>query len=392
MENRTTWIIVLLIVFGIFGCGGVFLFWELHQPMIPRTTPRISSGASSSPSHAQGVTADVSTEALAKVDRQPSASATIVFGADFSNNEGCDGHSNVGCDLYTATMALDGTVSDVTQQTSNDTEESFPAFSADGKTVYANFNTSSTQGNIVWATLADHKNGILETEARGVAPTPDGKHIFFTMLHGSSALMSGDFSSPTTLTNVHQVSTTGKYYEPHASSNGDIAFYNLFGGGRGSNTAQGGIHRPSTGTFLTSTDANGYAHCFWGFGGTSVYCNNTEVYSGIQRISFDGGVVGTAVGAIHNPTIAAMTALDSDYAQCVTTQFAYGSFCDATHLLVTVGCGTRTSTGTDTTMSKLALLVLSSTENPTIIPLGKNLAESFGGPGTSSYTASCRMN
>lgn len=318
--------------------------------------------------------------------------AKIVFAADFANNQGCDGHSNAGCDVYTASIDWSGEVSDVKQQTNNSSQENFPVFAVDGKTVYANADTDNKHGNIEWVTLADQKSGILVSQARGAAPLADGKQIVYVKLDGTLALMVADLATAWSIGTAQQISPTGqRYSEPHVSANGDLVFYQLAGGtDRGSNTAQGGAYLAKDKKFIELTAANGYAHCFWGFDGQTAYCNNLEQYPGISKIVINNGIAEAPVGAIHHPTVAEMTAVDSDYAQCATTQFAYGSFCDATHLLVTVGCGTKTTEGSDTTMSKLALLDLT-TGTPKIVALGKNLAAAFGATGTSSYTGSCRL-
>ncbi len=316
-------------------------------------------------------------------------SAQIVFGADFSNNKGCDTHGNAGCDVFLADITLDGTVSTIKQLTSLDGSEVFPTFSTDAKTIYTNAWSTPKQANVEWIDVASGRSGVLQTGARGLAPLPDGKRAVYAPLAANSPLMMADLATPTTLANPVAITGPGDFNEPHASSLGDIVFYELFGAGKGSNTAQPEIYQLSTGKIF-NLEQGGGAHCFWGFGGLAAYCNNLEIYQGIQKWSFINGVVGPAVGAVHHPKIAQAMAADADYADCKSASFAYGSFCDADHLVVTMGCGTKTTDGIATTMSKIVLLDLTQ-KPPTIIPLGKNLADAFGGPGGSSYTASCRM-
>ncbi|HCC83746.1 TPA: hypothetical protein DEP96_02770 [Candidatus Uhrbacteria bacterium] len=316
-------------------------------------------------------------------------SAQIVFGADFSNNKGCDTHGNAGCDIFLANITLDGAVSTIKQLTSHDGSEVFPTFSADAKTVYTNAWSSPKQANVEWIDVASGKAGVLQTGARGLAPLLDGKRVVYAPLAANSPLMMAEFSSPTSLSNPTAITGNGDFNEPHASYLGDIIFYELFGAGKGSNSAQPKIYQVSTGKIIDINQA-GAAHCFWGYAGTTAYCNNVDFFPGIQSWSFVNGLVGQAVEAIRHPKPIAASKADADYAACKTTSFAYGAFCDATHLIVTMGCATETDNGLDTTMSKLALLDLTQ-KPPTIIPLGKNLADAFGGPGGSSYTASCRM-
>lgn len=315
--------------------------------------------------------------------------AQIVFGADFGNDKGCDTHGNAGCDVFLADITLDGQVTSIKQLTSHNGSEVFPVFSTDAKTIYTNAWSSPKQANIEWIDVASGQTGVLQTGARGLAPLPDGKRAVYAPLTTDSPLMMADLSTPTTLINPTAITGSGDFNEPHASSLGDIVFYQLFGGGRGSNTAQAKIYQLSTGKIIPLNQA-GAAHCFWGVAGTTAYCNNVEIFPGIQSWSFVNGLIGSAIGAIHHPTPTRATIADADYSICKTTSFAYGAFCDTDHLIVTMGCATETATGLDTTMSKLALLDLTQ-QPPAIIPLGKNLANAFGGPGGSSYTASCRL-
>lgn len=315
--------------------------------------------------------------------------AQIVFGADFSNDQGCDTHGNNGCDVFLANITLEGEVTDIKQLTTEAGSEVFPVFSADGKTVYDNHWSNNKEANINWIDIANGTSGILQKGARGLAPLPDGSGAAYAPLAANSPLMLADFTSAHTLANARAITGPGDFNEPHASALGDIIFNELFGLGRGSNTSQPEIYELKTGKII-GLDQAGAAHCFWGYGGLSAYCNNSEVFPGIQSWSFINGLIGPAVGAIRSPKPAAAKSADADYAVCKTTSFAYGSFCDEDHVIVTMGCSTETAEGLDTTMSKIVLLDLSE-KVPVIIPLGKNLAEAFDGPGGSSYTASCRI-
>lgn len=387
MPNRTTMIIILLVLLGVVGCGGLFLFLTLSRP--PLSDAPSSPAQGGTPPIAQGVPADRPSPAIA----QPS-SATITFAADFANNNGCEAHNSRGCDIYTANIKFDGSVSDLIPQTADDVSEAFPVFSADGTMVYANVNRGKTQGSLEWIDLATSSSGTLQSFARGIAPLPDGKSVVFSALGDPNVLMLANFASPTSLTNAHQISPVGPedYDEPHASSLGDVVFEKLSGGGRGSNTAQAGVYRSSTGTFLDLTAADGTGHCFWGFGGTSAYCNNSEKFPGTYRVPFENGVPGTPERALKIPKKDLVIAQDPEFAACPTIYIAYGAACDATHIITTLGCETSDSAGKLTlSVSKLVLLDIS-TPAQTMTPIGKNLADAFGGSGSSSYTVSCRMN
>ncbi len=383
--QRSTYIVgVLCAVFILCSGGGIYLF--LQQESLP-TQSRKTGDRPARTSQGSGTTEAPS---VPEASVQISETAAIVFAADFGNNSGCETHNQGGCDIYTANIQLDGTVLDVERRTDNAFEEVFPVFSPDGSMIYAN--TSAEKFGIEWIDLSRETSGILQSSARGPVPLPDGKRMIFSSLGKSKALMIADLTSPTSLSNIEQISPEGASYgEPHGAPNGDVIFSKLFGAGRGSNTAQAGVYRLATEEFIDLTEQDGTAHCFWGFGGTSAYCNNAEKFRGIFRIPFTDGVVGTATEGIVPPKLADVLAQDDEYTGCRSVFYAYGTFCDEDHAIVTMGCENTDAAGDLTlSVSKLALIDLS-TSPVTMYPLGKNLADTFGGVGDSSYTVSCRM-
>lgn len=315
--------------------------------------------------------------------------AKIVFAADFANGEGCTTHKGFGCDLYTADIGFDGSVKNVLRRTLEDRIEAFPVFSTDGAMVYANRYGGANGGDIEYVSLADGLTGILQTGALGPAVLPDGKTLVYVTASDSN-VASASFVTSTSLGDVVMLTTEGDYHEPHASSTGAVLFEKLFGAGRGSNTAQARALIPSTGTMIDLTAADGTGHCFWNASGTKALCNNAEKYHGIFAVPFNGETAGAASLFLSHPTVNQISALDADYEACLGTSYAYGTFCDDEHMIASIGCATDTSAGRDILMSKLGLIDLSTTP-PTVYPLGKNLADAFGGPGISSNTVSCRM-
>lgn len=315
--------------------------------------------------------------------------AKIVFAADFAKGTGCSTHSSKGCDIYVADIATDGSVSTVKQLTTEDRVEAFPVFSADGTMMYTNLFKKAASADIEYVSLVDGKTGILQTDALSPAPMPDGKTIGYVAANGLNVML-GTFASPTVLASSKALTTDGQYHETHASAKGDLVMYKLFGTGRGSNTAQAKAIHIVTGAIIDITEADGAAHCFWNWDGSSAMCNNSEKYRGIFATPYDGITAGTGKTFVAPPSIQKFAAIDSDFAACLNVNYAYGTFCDEDHMIVTAGCETETPTGRDTLMSQLALIDLS-TSPQTILPLGKNLSDSFGGPGLASYSVSCRM-
>ena len=315
--------------------------------------------------------------------------AQIVFGGDFATGDGCAAHKSGGCDLFSANINFSGEVANVTRLTTTPAPETFPAFSADGLTAYATHYRGASSGDVIWAAVDGSGTGTLIKDAIGAAPLPEGKSIVYTSI-GESKISMADFISPTEVSNQRAVSVDGDYHEPHANANGLVVMDRLFGAGRGSNTAQAVYFDPATGAVKDLTASNGSAHCFWDGEGVAAYCNNAELFRGMFRIPLDGSGQGKPLTGVKAPNRQQMADLDPDFAACKGVSYAYATFCDATHLITTVGCELETNGVVDTTMSKLALLDIS-IDPPTILPLGKNLADAFGGPGIASHTVACRM-
>ncbi len=313
--------------------------------------------------------------------------ARIVFAADFATGDGCATHNSGGCDLYAAEIDWEGNARDVRRVTSAKEAETFPVFSADGSTAYANVVYGGNKWNIEWASLEGAAMGTLIANAAGPAPLPNGDSLVYVTLPGY-AISQANFASSSSVGSAHVVNAEEGFHEPHASVNGQVVFYRLFHQGKGSNTAQVVVFDPITGKTTSLSESDGTAHCFWNGTGTGTVCNNTGLYKGLFTIAASGPSLGESALLLRHPTVEQVAAVDPDFAECRGASYAYGTFCDESHMIVTVGCGVETDGVVDTTMSKLGLIDVSADE-PTLIPLGKNLADAFGGPGSSSYTVDC---
>lgn len=315
--------------------------------------------------------------------------AQIVFGGDFATGDGCAAHKSGGCDLFSADINFAGQVANVTRLTTMGGPDTFPAFSFDGTTAYATHYRGAGRGDVIWAAVDGSATGTLIKDAIGAAPLPNGKSIAYTSV-GELKISLADFVSSTAVSNERVVSTDGDYHEPHVNADGLVLMYQLFGTGRGSNTAQPVLFDSTTGEINALAPSNGSAHCFWDGEGLAVYCNNSELFRGMLKIPLDGSGEGEPITGVKAPNRQQMADLDPDFAACKGVSYAYATFCDATHLIATVGCELETDGVIDTTMSKLALLDISVTP-PAVLPLGKNLEDAFDGPGISSHTVACRM-
>lgn len=316
---------------------------------------------------------------LSGCSEAPSAETTesfrIVFAADFATGEGCATHETDGCDLYYAEIDSFATVKQIIRLTTTSEPEVFPVFSTDGLMVYANQTLGKEKNKITWAALDGNDQGTFQESAVGPAPLPDGRLLYLS-IPGFKITIDGQ-----------TVSENTNYHEPHVSANGQVIFYRLFNAGKGSNTAQVVMYDPITKVFTELTAQDGTAHCFWNGTGTAAVCNNTSLYRGLFNVPIDGSLSSLL---IEHPTVEEVAALDGDFSSCRSVHYAYGAFCDETHMVVTVGCALETDGVVDTTFSKLGLVDFS-TPLPTLHMVGNNLADAFEGMGSSSYTVDCEL-
>ena len=365
-----------IILFGIFLAiigVSVIIFWYFKSKMTVEQS--VSESTVSVPIASEVITSDSKT-----------TGAKIVFAADFSTGTGCAAHKSGGCDIYSADIGWNGDVSNVRQLSSDRGVEAFPVFSADGSTVYAN-NNSKGKSIIEWISYDGSSKGILIEDATSPAPLLDRNSLVYVALPDYQ-ITTADFLTSTSLTNISTAGIVGEFHEPHTSVTNKVVFTQLFNEGRGSNTAQVKMFDPATNQITSLTPSDGTAHCFWNGTGTSAVCSNAELFNGLFTVDASGSPTAVSKLLIRHPTSSQIAKVDDDFAQCRGASYAYGTFCDATHMIVTVGCGVETDGVVDTTMSKLGLLDMSSTK-PELIPIGKYLADAFGGPGVSSYTVDC---
>lgn len=318
----------------------------------------------------------------------PENKVRLVTAANFAGGGDCHDHFTDGCDLYSAVLDLStGTVSEVTRLTSDPLGEAWPQIASDGKTAAFTRFASVGASDVMAVDLLTAASRRLAAGASNVSPMPDAASAIATSMPGFKlkkiSLLETDqtFATDSLATNAH---------EPHVSADGSkVAYYATGGSGRGSGTAQAKILVLSNGTVVDASAADGSAHCFWGFDGTTLYCNNWRNGGVTVRSVGADGTVGKESVGISFPSVAEMAAVDPAYGggACKTVSVQYGSFCDATRVALVAGCVGRTAEGEGEQIFSHAVLMDVTTGK--LVPIGASMASAFGGTGTESWTTGC---
>ena len=314
----------------------------------------------------------------------------VVTAANFAAGDSCYDHYTEGCDLYSAVLDLStGAVSEVTRLTSDPLGEAWPQIASDGRTIaFTRFGSSIGSSDAMAVDLLTLASRLLVVGASNVSPMPDSASAMVTTMPGfklktiSLSDANQSLGSESLATGVH---------EPHVSADGTkVAYYATGGGGgRGSGTAQAKVYLVTSKTTVDASEADGSAHCFWNFDGSSLYCNDRNSGGITVRTVGGNGAIGAQSVGIKFPTVAEMAAADPAYGNgaCQTVSVQYGSFCDKTRVALVAGCVGTTSEGAGEQIFSHAILMDVTTR--AITPIGARMAEAFGGPGTHSWTTAC---
>lgn len=350
---------------------------ESSRDRMPRATGSVPTHGGAEPSATSPVVTDVSSKLV-----------RIVSAANLATNGNCHDHFTDGCDLYSGTLDLStGSVSNVTRLTSDPLGEAFPQLTQDGKTVaFTRYATSGWDDAMV-ADVGTAASRVFAHNVNHIFPMPDGSSHVITSLPGYKLE-----KIPATSTDLNATSSTlaTGVFEPHVSAEGlKVAYYALVGGEeRGSGTAQAKVYLLATGNTVDASEADGTAHCFWGFDGSKLYCNNRKNGGIIVRSVASDGTMGTASVGIAFPSVETLAAVDPAFAtgSCVSTSVEYGSFCDATHVILIAACMVKANGTVDQGFTHAVLLDVSA---GTYLPIGATMASAFDGPGSNSWTTTC---
>lgn len=311
-----------------------------------------------------------------------SSSARIVFSADFATNGGCADHSETDqCDLFTANVNLStGAVDSVVQRTNTTVSESYPAWNPNGTVAYASVFQSYTKKSVSVVNFASGNASTLVASATWPEVSPDGSALLYvtsdTNMLMSAPLLGGGVSVGAS----EQLTGTSHQEDPEYSPDGSsVVFHQIMSDG-----AHGTVLDLASGKTVQYSDRTG--HCaFSGFGSYTV-CDNSRG-GGLFKRTYTNGVLGESSLFISDLKPEQIAVYDDVFAQCGGTSFNYPTFCgDDSHVLVSTSCNMDAAGGV--AFSRLFLIDLSGS-HPIYRPIGKELAEEFGGSGMSSWTVDC---
>jgi len=322
----------------------------------------------------------------------PSASPRAVwlaFAADFATGGVCGDEPTgavgaIGCDIYRARLDPDTWQPLVVERLTRDpVPEVFPSVAAGGARVYFHAMSSATARSVGVFDVATGARSIVAEGAQYPSVMPDGRALAFTDVTAGYALTLGALDDGGARVTARTILTTSRpAQDPDASRDGRRVLYHVTGSG------------PAHGVFLvdtttravtTVTQSSGAGHCALSPSGARVVCDDATGH-GLAAWQVAGSQVTGPSTLVADPV--GLGATDPDYASCGVTSVDFPSFCDETHLAVSVSCvapreGIR--------FSKVFLADLGA--GPTALhPLGGALAARFGGPGHTSWTPSCRTD
>ena len=313
--------------------------------------------------------------------------ATVVVSSNLSSGGDCHDHYTDGCDLFSAQVDLSsGAVSEVKQLTTGPEGDIAPVLSADLKNVF--YTESSDTDTAMELSLKEGgESRSFSTATNHPSPLADGSKAYLVLTNGFF-LATVDLQSAKV--SVQKIEGMSSVHEPHVSPTGLVSFYRLTQGEtRGSGSAQAMIYVPSTGKTIEVSEADGTAHCFWNFDGSQLYCNNRNKGGILAYSVATDGTVGDSRVAIAFPSASVLGQVDNEFtSECLSTSLEYGSFCDDNHVLLTAGCMIKGEEGLD---QKFAETVILNIETDKFLPVGRNIAESFGKTGN-TWTGTCRVN
>lgn len=310
------------------------------------------------------------------------SSAQIVFASDFASHAGCADHSESDqCDVFTANIDLStGAVDSVTQRTNTSVSESYPAWNPNGTIAYASVFQSYTKKSL---SMVDFTSGAVSTliaNATWPEVSPDGSTLLYVTSDTNLLMTAPLLNGGTSIGASKQLTGTPRQEDPEYSPDGTLlTFHQIMSDG-----ARGTILNLASGQTVRYSDRTG--HCaFSGFGNFTV-CDNSRG-GGLFKRTYTSGILGESSLFIADLKPAQLAAYDDIFAQCGGASFNYPTFCgDDSHMLVSASCNMDAAGGV--AFSRLFLIDLSGA-NPVYRPIGKYLAETFGGKGMSSWTVDC---
>jgi len=323
----------------------------------------------------------------------PTGGFFLAFAADFVSGGTCGDEptgalGGAGCDIYRA--RLDSAFQPITvgRLTQDPVPEVFPSIQANGASVAFHTLASTTARSLVWVDAATSARIVLSDSAQYPEILPDGSRLLFTDLAAGSALVSAPFSAGgTTLGSRTALGSAMPAQDVNVAADGIHAVFHVPG-----TAANHGVYWVNLSVSPAApqpvTQQSGIGHCTISPTGSRVVCDDANG-RGLAAWAITPGS-GNSISVSSQGTIVSdpsnLSASDADYAGCGTTSVDFPSFCDDTHLAVSVSC---VSLGSGIRFSKVFLADLN-TSPATLQPLGATLASRVGGAGKTSWTPSCR--
>ncbi len=318
---------------------------------------------------------------------QASVERQIAFSADFANGSGCTSAKDAaGCDLYMATITSDGAVLNVTRLTDTTLSESFPDWHPIDNIIYFDSQQSGEKyspPDIHYLIVDTGETDILTKYAAHASVVPTGDAIIYSQ-KPEHVLTRGSLSaSHTTMTDTEVLVAGEDRFEPTVSGDGNLVVFHEIS----DTNAGASIYNIQTEQMTSISTTDGTGHCTMNDAGTLAMCDR-KTGGGLAGTPIVSGEIGTTTPAVADPSIAAIQKLDKDYADCDLASVNFPTFFDDDTLLVTISCHQRDPEGMASPL--FAKLFLVELETDTFIPLGKQLAETYGGAGQDSRTAAAR--
>lgn len=319
----------------------------------------------------------------------------LAFAADFATGIGCGDEptggsgGSVGCDIYRARLHPTTFAPVLVERlTSDPAVEVFPSIAPGG-------------GRVAFHTLeANQGRSLGVVEAAGLRRTlvlrgaqypsflPDGVRFVYTDVAAGNVLTLGTLAATgTSVTTTSALSSLKPAQDAEVARDGSRLVFHVTGTGAGHGVY---VLEVTTGVTTLITQQSGIGHC-------TLWSSSTPSSSNARVVCDDAsgrGLYGwtLSAGVVSGPTLivadpASIASEDGDYAGCGFASVDFPSFCDETHLAVSVSCVTA---ATGVLFSKVYLADLATTPG-TLRPLGVQLAAWFAGPGRRSWTPSCRF-
>lgn len=307
------------------------------------------------------------------------ATARIIFAANLASGGNCDDRdAENACDLYGATLDLEtGTPTNVRRVTDTEQSESYPAWNPNGDAAYFTVFHTPRSKDIGYVDLASGETILLLKDAAWATVHPAG-NLFLYVSAATDMIMQAVLQADgITLGEAVPLTRVANQQDPDFSRDGRYVVFHETGGA----FTHGTVYDRETGLSVSHDTRSG--HCTFGTDGL-ILCDNARG-GGIFSRSFENGELGANDLFLADMRPSDIAEYDPDMGECDGTSFNYPTFCgDDDHLLVSASC----SQGGSVAYSRLFLIVFSE-EAPRYLPVGKYIAEAFGGPGNSTWTVDC---